>query len=144
MSGLDSKIISAAGIVKNTSGKFFVFYRGEPFNDLTFPKGKLKLNETLEECAIREVLEETGLKVKIIKKIGIHTYNFEDWANPDNIFTKDVHYFLCEPISGFKLDVRADLKDNVISHDWVSKKDILNTLKKKNYTDLYNIFAYAK
>eukprot|EP00889_Picochlorum_renovo_P004602 jgi/Picre1/31632/NNA_006983.t1 len=35
-----------------------------------FPKGKLSLNETDEECAIREVLEETGFDItdKLVKK----------------------------------------------------------------------------
>lgn len=36
-------------------------------NTWSFPGGKLDLFETPEECAIREVFEETGLKIKNLK-----------------------------------------------------------------------------
>lgn len=36
-----------------------------------FPKGHMKDNETKEETAIREIYEETGLKVKIILNLII-------------------------------------------------------------------------
>ncbi len=39
-----------------------------------FPGGGLKYGETLEQAAIRETLEETGKKVKIIKPVYINEY----------------------------------------------------------------------
>ena len=35
----------------------------------TFPGGGLEEGETLEECAIREVKEEFGINVKVIRKL---------------------------------------------------------------------------
>jgi 8-oxo-dGTP pyrophosphatase MutT (NUDIX family) len=35
------------------------------YDDWSFPKGKHDLNETDLECAVREVVEETGLSVKV-------------------------------------------------------------------------------
>ena len=38
----------------------------------SLPSGKLEFGETLENCAIREALEETGFDVKIKRLVGIY------------------------------------------------------------------------
>jgi 8-oxo-dGTP pyrophosphatase MutT (NUDIX family) len=51
-------LIAAGGVVVNPNKEIlWIFRRG--FWDL--PKGKLDPNETIEACAIREVMEETGI-----------------------------------------------------------------------------------
>lgn len=40
----------------------------------SFPKGHAEYNETLEQVALREVKEETGYEVEIIKKLSDVTY----------------------------------------------------------------------
>ena len=55
---------------------------------LEFPSGLLDTKETPEECAIKEVREETGLKVNKIISLG--TY-FADVGR----LTNKVHYFFC-------------------------------------------------
>lgn len=42
-----------------------------------FPGGHLEIGESLEECAIREVREETGLVVKSLELICISTFIIE-------------------------------------------------------------------
>ncbi|HET8785142.1 MAG TPA: NUDIX domain-containing protein, partial [Candidatus Limnocylindrales bacterium] len=42
----------------------------------TLPKGTPDGNETLEETALREVAEETGLKVHITRPLGSIEYTF--------------------------------------------------------------------
>lgn len=55
--------------------------------------GKLHENETIEQCAIREVKEEAGIDVVEMKKHGVILFKFEDnglEGNPDmevNIFS---------------------------------------------------------
>jgi 8-oxo-dGTP pyrophosphatase MutT (NUDIX family) len=51
-------IIAAGGIVVNPNKEILWIYR-RGFWDL--PKGKLDPHETIEACAIREVMEETGI-----------------------------------------------------------------------------------
>jgi 8-oxo-dGTP diphosphatase len=43
-------------------------------DDWTLPKGKLEPGETAEEAALREVWEETGLKVRFVRPLGCTSY----------------------------------------------------------------------
>lgn len=62
-----------------------------------FPKGHIEGKESSEEAALREVKEETGLEVKIIKKIGDSKYVFSH--NGEKIF-KMVIMFLMKVVGG--------------------------------------------
>ncbi len=73
-----SDLIRAAGGVMIrfvASGRVEVacVYR-EARGDWTFPKGKLAESETFEECALREVVEETGHECEIVRFIGTTSY----------------------------------------------------------------------
>ena len=70
------EIVRAAGgmVVRRTPGgelQAAVVHRPERL-DWTFPKGKLARGETLEECAIREVAEESGFTCRLGSFVG-HT-----------------------------------------------------------------------
>jgi 8-oxo-dGTP diphosphatase len=70
------ELVRAAGgiIVRRTSGgrpEVAVVHRPARI-DWSFPKGKLEPGETFEECAIREVWEETGLHCRLGRFVG-HT-----------------------------------------------------------------------
>src|SRR5919197_4192451 len=62
-----------------------------------FPKGTPDRGEELEDTAVREVEEETGLKVRILAPIGSTDYWF---AAPGERVHKVVHFFLMEPTGG--------------------------------------------
>lgn len=63
------------------------------------PKGTPQPGETLEQTAIREVTEETGLRVVLERKIGEIEYWF---ARVDRgvRFHKRVYHFLMQPVGG--------------------------------------------
>ena len=62
------------------------------------PKGTPEAGETVEETALREVREETGLEVEIVQALGDISYWFTE---PDGIRVhKVVHHFLMEPVGG--------------------------------------------
>ena len=63
-------IIAAGGIVMNPNQEILWIYR-RGFWDL--PKGKLDPNETIEACAVREVMEETGISHLILGKLILTT-----------------------------------------------------------------------
>ena len=63
-----------------------------------FPKGHIDKGEKSEEAAVREVREETGLDVEMVKKLGDSRYVFTNKAG-QKVF-KIVVYFLFKYISG--------------------------------------------
>lgn len=65
---------------------------------VALPKGKPDLGESVEQTAIREVREETGLEARILEPLGEVRYWFpdEDGVRVDKVVT----YFLMEATGG--------------------------------------------
>jgi 8-oxo-dGTP pyrophosphatase MutT (NUDIX family) len=63
----------------------------------TLPKGTPTAGETIEQTAVREVAEETGLEVRITEPLGSIQYRF---VQAGKRIHKTVHYFVMEPTGG--------------------------------------------
>jgi 8-oxo-dGTP pyrophosphatase MutT (NUDIX family) len=108
-----------------------------------FPGGGMEFGETIEEAAIRETLEETGLKVKINKLLHLNEYIYKDDWNKRSITA----FFLAEPIEE-NLNQLTDDGGKIKKIVWVDLKDlsdldvkpkILSDLISKNFKDLKKI-----
>ncbi len=87
---MSTTIIAAGGIVVNPKQEIlWIFRRG--FWDL--PKGKLDPGETIPQCALREVEEETGLTQIQLNEIITITYHdyFDNYLNTQ--VTKETHWY---------------------------------------------------
>lgn len=85
----------AVGVVQR-EGKVLIALRppeGLLGNLWEFPGGKRKSGERLEECCKREVEEETGLKVRVGKRIAVVKHSYTH-------FKIMLHAFLCSHLSG--------------------------------------------
>jgi 8-oxo-dGTP diphosphatase len=62
-------------ISKESEPKVLLIQRGnEPYKGCwAFPGGFMDMDETTEQCAIRELEEETGLKVSSLQQIGAYS-----------------------------------------------------------------------
>ncbi len=63
----------------------------------TLPKGTPDGNETIEQTAVREVEEETGLQVRLVAPLPSISYVF---VQNGKRIDKTVHYWLMEPVGG--------------------------------------------
>ena len=84
------KLIAGGGLVQNDKGELLLIYRRGKWD---LPKGKLDAGETIEDCAVREVMEETGLVAIVLGQlieISYHEY-FDPYLQEDVI--KETHWF---------------------------------------------------
>jgi len=93
---------SAGGIVIRFLGENAQFVAGRRRRERdgatwTLPKGTPIPGETLEETALREVAEETGLKVRVVSPLDSIKYSF---VQRGTRIRKTVHYFLMEAVGG--------------------------------------------
>ncbi len=111
------------GIIKNKLDKIVVIERLwkeksiDGFTNLTwaFPGGEIDEGETSKEALIREIRNETGLRVKVIKKISERTH-------PQ--FRVKITYFACGIIPGGVRPI-VDVHE-VESLKWVSAPELKN------------------
>lgn len=95
------EILAAGGIVidnEDVMPRVLLVHRPS-YDDWSFPKGKLDPGESIEQAAVREVKEETGLECRIIRELAILRYNYRT-RNKGRLRPKAVHYFLMKAVSG--------------------------------------------
>lgn len=94
--------ISAGGVIyrKNPEGFFEVALVSVKGGSVwTLPKGLVGKNESLEQTALREAGEETGLRGELVKKIGEISYWY--YVPKENVkCKKTVHFYLIRFLSG--------------------------------------------
>ncbi|RJO70669.1 NUDIX domain-containing protein [Nocardia panacis] len=62
----------ASALVTDEHGRVLMQRRGDSGN-WSLPGGIMEVGETLEDCAVRETFEETGLRIEITGLLGIYT-----------------------------------------------------------------------
>jgi uncharacterized protein involved in tolerance to divalent cations/ADP-ribose pyrophosphatase YjhB (NUDIX family) len=91
------------------------------------PKGHVEEGERIEETALREVREETGLEGRVVKKLGDIRYAYRDTTKegePIRIY-KRVHFYLLRYLKG---DVR-DHDHEVDEARWFPMDQVIKNLK---------------
>lgn len=121
--------VSAGGVVWRPTegdGEVEVVLVQTPAQRWGLPKGKPNNGERLTETALREVSEETGLRVEIDCKIGVMRYSFAT-ADRSRI-DKAVHFWLMQPTGG----AFSDHDDEHIDVRWFGIGDALRMVSYRN------------
>lgn len=130
-------LVSAGGIVyRRGATEAEVVLCGRPSRGLwALPKGTPEPAETLEQTALREVSEETGLRVDIEQKVGEIEYWFTR-AEVGKRFRKRVHHYLMRPIGG-------DTADHDAEYDEVRWFPVSEARERLTFTDEVEILNKA-
>jgi 8-oxo-dGTP pyrophosphatase MutT (NUDIX family) len=96
--------------------------------DWCVPKGHPEGDETIEQAALREVEEETGLTAEIIEPIGSIHYEF---STPTAIISKTVHHFLMKQLSG-DLTIENDPDKEAVDIRWIAIDLLADELTHEN------------
>lgn len=99
---------SSGGVLYRENGSglevILISHRGlNGFEKWCLPKGTVEEGETLEETALREVREETGISGQLLEKLGEIRYEFYSREDREKIL-KSVHFYLLVYLSGSELD----------------------------------------
>ena len=126
-----SKHFGKAGaiIIRENDGilETLLEYRGRhDLRDWSFPKGGIEAGETPEGTAKREIMEETGLEVAIIKPLpDIFYHNTHDGE-------VKVYMFLARPSGG---ELKPEYKGDKV--EWVPLDRVLDILSYQNLKDYF-------
>lgn len=88
-------------------GKILVLYKNykNRYEGWVLPKGTVEPGEEPQDTAVREVLEESGASVKIVKYIGDTQYTFNTVSDT---IKKTVHWYLCAADSFYSKPQREE------------------------------------
>ena len=122
-------IKAGGGVVSNSKKEILFIYRMKKWD---LPKGKLEKGESIKDCAVREVQEETKVNVKCGEKIlsTWHTY-----TKNKKFILKKTTWFNMNSVDDSKM--KPQKKKKIEKVEWMKKPSIdhilLNSYKTLNY-----------
>lgn len=131
------KIIAAGGLIVNEKQELLMIFRRGHWD---LPKGKWDDGETIEQCALREVREETGIAdVQLGALIGLtyHEY-FNTYTNQDVV--KETHWYAMTVDSSVKLVPQTE--EDIEKIEWVPFANIGEKMQ-QTYPNILEILHKA-
>jgi len=124
--------LAGGGWVFDKKSKLLMIKRNKIWD---IPKGHLEKGETIEECSIREVEEETGIKnLKIESYLGISRHLF---VEKDLWILKVCHWY--KMISNFEGELVPQIKEGITKSRWIKGHKVENKLK-KGWPSLFHFY----
>lgn len=114
--------IAAAGIILNRGRVLLVRYDDKKRKSfLVGPGGGVKIKESIPQALIREVKEETGLKVKPCKMLFVEDVLFWDYRMIKV-------WFLCKIVDGQLVETQEAKDEGIVEVGWYKKDQLQNEI----------------
>jgi 8-oxo-dGTP pyrophosphatase MutT (NUDIX family) len=127
---------AAGGLVGNEHDQILMIFRRGRWD---FPKGKLDRGEKLEDCAVREVEEETGLRnVKLLFPLTVTYHTYHEGTRH---ILKESHWFSMT-VAG-EQNLSPQTEEDISDIKWIDKKE-LNSYVEKTFPLISDIIQSAK
>ncbi|GFN30323.1 NUDIX hydrolase [Paenibacillus xylaniclasticus] len=133
------KEISAGGVVyrRTEDNTLQIQLIQDRYGKVSLPKGKMEPGETVEQTALREIEEETGMVGTIIKPIDQIKYQYKHESK--GLVDKEVHYYLVEAIGG---SLQPQVEE-IRGVDWFTPEEAWRKQKASGYDNNDRILAGA-
>ncbi|MGN7453577.1 NUDIX hydrolase [Paenibacillus pasadenensis] len=133
------KEISAGGVVYRRTPEHGLQIQliQDRYGKVSLPKGKMEPGETVEETALREIAEETGLQGRIVEPIDQIKYQYRHEAK--GLVDKEVHYYLVEATGG---SLQAQVEE-IRGVEWFEPEEAWRRQKQSGYDNNDRIVAGA-
>lgn len=109
-------IDAGGGLVKNENEEYLFIHRRGKWD---LPKGKLDTGETIEQCAVREVQEETGLQQVSVTGPIQNTYHV--YEEKEKLILKKSYWYAMETSGSQALTPQAE--EDISEVVWLKKED---------------------
>lgn len=128
-------LVAAGGLITNPEGEILLMFRRGKWD---LPKGKQDDGESLEECAVREVKEETGLQqISLEHKI---TQTFHYYPLKEKKVLKHTYWYRMQ-FTGTELTI-PQIEEDIIDIQWI-KPENLGKYLKFSYQNIIDVFVKA-
>ena len=112
--------VGARGLVFDDAGRLLLIQRSDNHR-WALPAGAMELGESITDCAIREVWEETGLKATSLTPFSLYT-------TPDHTYTNEWGHTYQHIVTTFKIDAwEGELQrvtDETVDARWYERSEL--------------------
>ena len=127
---------AAGGLVLNEKKEILLIFRRGKWD---MPKGKLDKGEKLEDCAIREVEEETGLKK--IELVSPLTTTYHTYHEGTKFILKESHWYMMN-VEGDQI-LTPQTEEDIFEIRWVNAND-LDKYRKDSFPSIADVLGAFK